>query len=208
MRVTLLIFICCIFGLSASAQWYRVDLKLKKHERLPLITQATNHSIARIPVGIPSNPKIQLPHLERSDYSLEAAEAAVMKTAQHNMRFRIYNDASYNFSELASLYLQQNRFSEAKWYLLQSNMISRGQNDDKHTISNLIELATIKAALGDYIQAQQDLTEAHDMAMNRGFRDDMIQIEKKMLHIKENKSPNPKPELRYADAAMTTTKGE
>jgi hypothetical protein len=205
----ILLVLCCTLGLSASAQWYRLDLKTKKHDRSPLLAQLTNHSVSRIPVAAPSKPKIQMLHFDRSDYSLEAAEALIMKTAQHNMRFRVYNDASYNFSELAALYIQQNRFSEAKWFLLQSNIISRNQNDDKHTISNLIELAGIKAQLGDYTQAQEDLTEAHAMAMSRGFRDDLLQIEKKIQYIKQSKlSSAPKPELRYAEAAMTTAKAE
>lgn len=205
----ILLVLCCTLGLSASAQWYRLDLKTKKHERAPLLAQLINHSVSRIPVAAPSKPKIQMPHFDRTGYSLEAAEAVIMKTAQHNMRFRVYNDASYNFSELAALYVQQNRFSEAKWFLLQSNIISRNENDDKHTISNLIELAGIKAQLGDYTQAQDDLTEAHAMAMGRGFRDDLLQIEKKIQYIKQSKlSSAPKPEIRYAEAAMTAAKAE
>ncbi len=210
MRFTAVLVACsCLFGFSASAQWYRIDLKLKKPPvRYPQLAQVVDHSVSRIHFTELNRPKLQVPHFERSEYSLEASEAVIMKTAQHNMRFREYNDASYNFSELASLYIQQNRFSEAKWYLLQSNIISRNQNNDKHTISNLIELATIKAELGDFTQAQQDLTEAREMAMIRGYRDDLLQIEKKVLYIKQNKLSSPRPELRYAEAAGTTAKAE
>jgi hypothetical protein len=80
-----------------------------------------------------------------------------MKTAQHNMRFRIYDVASVNFSELAQLYAQQNRFSEAKWYFLQSTFLSRQQNNNKLTIANLCKLAMVKLEIGDFILAQQDL---------------------------------------------------
>ena len=55
-----------------------------------------------------------------------------MHSAQHNMSEGIFTDASYNFSDLARIYILQNRLSEAKWYLLQSNNISRRQRDDKH----------------------------------------------------------------------------
>ena len=122
MRATLILILCTI-GLSASAQWYRIDLKLKKHERFPLIEQLKDNSIVKIkPATAFSKQRIYGFQFDASQYSIELAEASVMKTAQHNMRFRIYNEASYNFSELAHLYLQQNRFSEAKWYLLQSNI--------------------------------------------------------------------------------------
>jgi len=206
MRYTLLIIICCCFGLSASAQWYNV---LKSHKRYPLIEQVADHSVSRIHIAPAIKPaKIHNITLDRSEYSFQAAENMVMRTAQHNMRFRVYTDASYNFSELAKLYIQQNRYSEAKWYLLQSNIISRQQNDDKHTIANLMDLATIKSELGDYAQAQQDLTEAHDMASVRGFNVDLTAIEKKMAFIKQNKNNAPKTDVRYAETPVSNSKAE
>jgi hypothetical protein len=208
MRFILLI----LFGticFSASAQWYRIDLKLKKHVRPEAIEVFADHSVARLPKATVNNThKIIVPILNRTEYSYYAAEAAVIKTAQHNMRFRVYNDASYNFSELAHLYILQNRYAEAKWYLLQSNLISRDQNDDKHTIANLVDLATIKAGLGDFIQAQQDLTEACDMAGIKGYKDDVATIEKKLLYLKQNRLTMPKVDVRYAETPMTTPKAE
>jgi hypothetical protein len=199
----ILLFVCCVFGFSASAQWYRINLK--KHIRFPLIAEVADHSIARLPHTAIGVQKIQILRLDRSDYNLEAAERQVTKTAQHNMRFRVYSEASYNFNELAGLYLQQNRLTEAKWFLLQSNNISRADNNDKLTIANLMGLATIKAELGDFTQAQQDLAEAHEMAMSRGYRDDMLRIEKKISDLKR-KQLLPKPELRYAETPAATTK--
>lgn len=201
---------------SASAQWYRVDLQFKKHQRYPQLAQATDHSITRLPVFIITKTKglafaktkVTAFKLDISDYYYEAAEADIMKTAQHNMRFRIYWDASYNFSDLARLYVHQNRFSEAKWFLLQSNIISRQQNDDKHTVSNLIQLALIKANIGDYELAQQDLGEAYDIALLRGFKDDLKEITKDIKFIKQNKDSFPRPELRYADADQNNSKAQ
>jgi hypothetical protein len=205
MRFIFLI-IYCMLSLSASAQWYNV---FKKHERFPLIEQVTDHSISRIHIKTAKIPvKIHSFTLDRSEYSFQATENMVMRTAQHNMRFRVYTDASYNFSELAKLYIQQNRYSEAKWYLLQSNIISRQQNDDKHTIANLMDLATIKSELGDYTQAQQDLAEAHDMASIRGFNGDVMAVEKKMAFIKQNKNNIPKTDVRYAEAPVSNSKAE
>lgn len=175
---------------SASAQWYRVDrLFRKKREPLPVLTAAANYSFFTAPVKNAVAPKIQAVKPFVSDYCLETREAVVMKAAEHDMRFRIYNDASYNFSELAKLYILQNRFSEAKWYLLQSNTISREENDDKHTIANLIDLAKVKACTGDYLLAQQDLTEAHDIAAAHGFNDLLGPINQKLQDIKQGGQP-------------------
>jgi len=200
----ILLISCCLFGFSASAQWYRVDLKLKKHPRFPLIDIPADNSMARVRAQTSIKPvKIRLIILDRSEYSFQAAENVVMRSAQHNMRFRVYNDASYNFSELAKLYIQQNRYSEAKWYLLQSNIISRQQNDDKHTIANLIDLATIKSDLGDFQQAQQDLTEALELANVRCLKEELTAIDKKMAYVRLNKNNAPKTDVRYAEVPVT-----
>jgi hypothetical protein len=208
MKFTLFIVLFTMLSFSASAQWY-YRIGLKKGTRYPAIAQPKNNSVKRIALNKAlSTSKIsQFTFPSQSDYDLELAEAAVMKTAQHNMRFRIYDEASYNFSELAQLYIKQNRFSEAKWYLLQSNTISRQENDDKHTISNLMVLAMVKANLGDLVQAQQDLDEAHQMAVLRGWTTDVTTIENETKYIKLNKtSSSPKLELRYASDAMVTDK--
>lgn len=207
MKFILLVFISTI-SFSASAQWWRLDQKLKKHERFPLIDQVTNHSIAGFPIAAINPAEIKGLFLDCSEYNNEAAENLVMRLAQHNMRFRIYNDASYNFSDLAHLYIQQNRFSEAKWFLLQSNTISRQQNDDKHTIANLIDLAIVKANTGYYDQALQDLNEAHELAGLKSLQSTLPEIEKTMLYIKQNKESLSKSVLRYADAPLNTTKTE
>ena len=118
------------------------------------------------------------------------------------MRFREHDEASTSFTDLAHLYMQQNRFSEAQWYLLQSTLITRQQGDNHHTITNLMDLAEIKAAIGQYDLAIADLTEAHDLAASLGLFNDVKAVEKKALYIKQNKDQNPRSELKYADAAF------
>jgi len=207
MKFTLIIVLLTTLSFSASAQWY-YRIGLKKAVRYPAIAQVKNNSIKRLPFAKVRTVKIGKYHIpDEYDYELDAQEAAVMKTAQHNMRFRIYDIASYNFSQLAEMFMKQNRFSEAKWYLLQSNKISREQNDDGHTIANLMDLAMVKANLGDLQQAQQDLDEAKQIATTRGFQSTIADIEKENIYIKINKNASsPKLELKYASDAMVTDK--
>jgi hypothetical protein len=129
-----------------------------------------------------------------------------MKAAQHNMRFRIYHEASYNFTELAHLYAQESRYSEAVWYLLQSNNISRNENDDRHTIENLIDLATVKADMGEIPLAQQDLSEAHDLASAKGLSQYLETIDLASQYITQNKLPKQRPALIYAEGAISSAK--
>lgn len=209
MRFILLIIFSSMC-LSVSAQWYRLDLKLKKHERpAEALGPLDNHSVQGIKLSRVSNSlKLDKTPLPRTEMNYEAVEMLVMRTAQHNMRFRVYNDASYNFSDLARMYIKQNRYAEAKWFLLQSNIISRNENDDRHTIANLIDLSTIKAGLGDYDQAQADLSEAHDLALQKGFKEDLSAISKKILALKQNRFTTPKVDVRYAEAPPTNAKAE
>src|ERR1700733_204468 len=203
MRFILLVFFSTVC-LSASAQWS----PFKKKFIRPEVVVLTTRSAARFaPYKLP-NPKIAPVTFDPSDYTLEAAESVVMKTAQHNMRFRVYHDASYNFTELAHMYIQQSRYSEAIWYLLQSNNISRQENDDKHTIENLIDIATIKAKMGEIALAQQDLTEAHDLAYSKGLSQYLETIELAGQYITQNKLPKQKPALIYADGAQNSGKAE
>lgn len=202
MRYFLLIILCAV-GFNASAQWYYKPFN--KRIRSPQMAYARNNSIKRLPVPSIVKVKIQPITLERTPYMLAMIEESVMKTAQHNMRFHVYNAASYNFSDLAQMYMKQNRLAEAKWFLLQSITISRQQNDDRHTIANLLDLAAVKADYGDYAQAKQDLAEARQLAVSRGLTYDLAIVEKKTRYLQDNKFKIPHSETRFAETADAGT---
>jgi hypothetical protein len=206
MRYIILVILCAI-NLSASAQWWRGDFK--SHKRLPAIPQVTYSPINKWATSVIfTKTKIKAIPLQRSAYNLEVSEKSVMKTAQHNMRFREYALASYDFSELAQLYVLENRLSEAKWYYLQSILLSKNKNDNPHTINSLVSLAMVKADLGDLVQAQQDLAEARELAFTTGRADDVKLIDKKVKFVQSNKVWLPKSELRYAEAIDSVTKSK
>lgn len=200
MRGLLLVLLCTI-SFSASAQWWAVG-PLKKFQRYPAIVQVkqsplkitakwSKASVARVAIG-------------QTIYNLTLNERTVMKTAQHQMRFREYADASYSFSELAKIYVQQNKLSEAKWFFLQSNNLSRQQNNDRLTIANLMELATIKSTIGDFALAQQDLNEAQDMANSHNWQDDILSVKKRQDDLQRSKLAAVKTEAGLASAGQTT----
>lgn len=147
-------------------------------------------------------PGIKAQTLSPGDYHLEVMEAVVMKTAQHNMRFRIYDVASVNFSDLAQLYVKQNRFSEAKWYFLQSTYLARQQNNNRLTISNLCKLAMVKLQIGDFILAQQDLLEAREIAASHGWLTELLETEKQLSAIQYSRFATLKGNSRYAELAV------
>lgn len=207
MRLSLIIFFCTLISFSASAQfWNKISFK-KKHIVLPALQPLKNNSISRVKTSLKLvNTSVNPVILEESEYTLEATSVCVMAMAKHNMRFRVYNEASYNFSDLAQLYVKLHRLSEAKWYYLQSNNISRQQNDDKHTISNLVNLASIKTDIGDIPSARADLLEARDLAHARGMLPEKTNIEKKILLLAQNNNTTVKPDVKYAESTGSEKK--
>jgi len=180
-------------SLSASAQFWK--RKPKPAPEVLTVAPTTPH-IQLKDVA----PKLEMVKLPRSIYALEVDEDAILKVAKHNMRFRIYNEASYNFTDLAVLYLKQNRFSEAKWYLLQSNNIAKQAGNVRHVLDNLYLLAEIKTSIGELPLAMTDLQEAHDLAVSKAMLTDVALVDKKIKFLQTNKIVAVKAELRYAEA--------
>lgn len=181
-------------SLSASAQFWK-----RKHKPAPEVLSLAPVSYQ---IQINDNPpaKLEVVKIPRSVYDLEIEEAAILKEAKHNMRFRIYDQASYNFTDLAILYLKQNRFSEAKWYLLQSNNIAKQAGNARHVLDNLYLLTDIKVSIGELTLAMADLLEAHDLAVSKGMQTDVALVNKKIKFLQTNKIVAVKAELRYAEA--------
>ncbi|MBS1524156.1 MAG: hypothetical protein JST19_00820 [Bacteroidetes bacterium] len=197
MRYRLVIFFC-IISVSASAQWWR--LNFKKHPVFSELKAPRSVSYVRISATPQINTvQVQPVVFGPTILDLEAREKVIMKLVKHNMSWRIYNAASYNFSDLAHVYIQMHRLSEAKWYLLQSNAISRDENDDKHTIANLISLAHVKTWIGDKVSAHADLCEALDLAKARSMQPEIAEVEKNMSMLDQYKANTGKPDIKYAE---------
>ncbi|MGZ3755894.1 MAG: hypothetical protein ACXVAY_06385 [Mucilaginibacter sp.] len=205
MRLTLLVVFCTL-SITASAQFWKKKKPVVTRDAL--LTEVTYNFSVPVTGGRFDMPAVLPLNLKRSVYEIEIAEDAVLKQAKHNMRYRVYNVACYNFTDLAELYMLQNRFSEAKWYLLQSNELARPQNNYKLIVSNLLDLAAIKLAIGEPGLAISDLKEAHYIAKTNGLTMDSDAIEKRIADLQSNKNPSPKATLRYAEAVELAAKGQ
>ncbi|HTD42044.1 MAG TPA: hypothetical protein VK671_15555, partial [Mucilaginibacter sp.] len=51
-------------------------------------------------------------------------------------------------------------YIQAKWFIIQSNSLSRAKNDNPNIIASLLELSSIKTDIKDYTLAKRDLNEA------------------------------------------------
>ncbi len=108
-----LIILFSIISMSASAQLHvNFDFLKKKHIILPLIGSARGHHFNRSSITGAITPVDVQPYiLDQTQFSLEAQEKMIIKTVKHNMSWRIYNEASYNFSDLADVYIKLHRLS-------------------------------------------------------------------------------------------------
>ncbi|MDB4999507.1 MAG: hypothetical protein JWR76_584 [Mucilaginibacter sp.] len=64
------------------------------------------------------------------------------------------------YDYLAKVYQSQKKYSQAKWFFLQSNKISRNKHDTFNIITSLVKLSGVKMDNKDYKLAMRDLNEA------------------------------------------------
>nr|WP_294790835.1 hypothetical protein [uncultured Mucilaginibacter sp.] len=70
------------------------------------------------------------------------------------------------FDNLATVYHSKKIYPQAKWFILQSNSLSRAINDVPNIMASLIKLAAIKMDIKDYTLAMGDLNEALKLSVD------------------------------------------
>jgi len=104
----------------------------------------------------------------RANYQNEAINYTML--ALHG--YSKYNDTlgmRTCFNNLTKVYRSQKKYSQAKWFILQSNTISRAIDDRPNIIASLIELAGIKIDIKDYSLAVRDLNEALKLSIDNHY---------------------------------------
>jgi tetratricopeptide (TPR) repeat protein len=103
---------------------------------------------------------------------LEYQDKALDYTMQALHYYSKYNDTAglrLSFDNLAKVYHAQKMYTQAKWFILQSNTLSRDKNDVPNIITSLLELASIKTDIEDYSLAMRDLNEALQLSVNNHY---------------------------------------
>jgi|GEM_PF-725272 len=115
-------------------------------------------------------------------------------------RYSDTNGLRTSFDNLTKIYKDQGKFSQAKWFILQSNTLSRARKDVPNIIKSLVTLANIKMQIRDYKLAKRDLDEALELSTQNHFAkqesavqaqyaalyDDMNQPEKSLAAAKRH----------------------
>jgi tetratricopeptide (TPR) repeat protein len=93
------------------------------------------------------------------------------------------------YDQLADTYHQQKKFTQAKWFYIQSNMLARKINSPLEVVKSLINLANVKMSIGDYHLALSDYKEAEQISLKYKFKNQLIEL-KSYLYDVHNKLGN------------------
>jgi tetratricopeptide (TPR) repeat protein len=105
----------------------------------------------------------------RSNFQTQALNYTIQALHQYSL----YNDTTgmrICFDGLSKIYIAQKKYSQAKWFTLQSNTLSRVKNDVPNIIASLITLSTIKSEIKDYDLAMRDLNEALQLSQTNHYQ--------------------------------------
>jgi len=118
---------------------------------------------------------------------VEYQDAAIANTLKALHYFSKYNDTiglRTCFDNLARVYHAQKKIPQTKWFILQSNSLSRALNDKPGIITSLMELAALKAEIRDYTLAMRDLNEALALSSQNHYasQESQVQLSYAMLY--------------------------
>jgi len=123
--------------------------------------------------------KLAQPNASNAD--LNQAIANIMKGLHVYSKFRDTAGLVQTFDNLAFVYHLQKKYTQAKWFNLQSNSLSRDGRDTMGIIHSLINLASIKEDIKDFALAKKDLTEALALAKTQPKHNAEINAEKALV---------------------------
>lgn len=115
----------------------------------------------------------------RTKGSLRAAEETLLKKSIP-LSIRYGNDrTNYNcFMALASCYADQKKYTQAKWYFIQSNISARKAGYTRGEVLSLVQLARLKRLIGDHQLALDDYREAERLAVRINLKSELPGIRK------------------------------
>jgi tetratricopeptide (TPR) repeat protein len=185
-------FILCSHLLFAAGKTdslkQRIDISLnnidslKKQLRLTTIDSLKGPIYSRI-----ASQYLNYDTITNKKTKLEYQEAALSNTYLALHFYSRYNDTvglRLCFDNLAKVYHAQKKYAQAKWFILQSNTLSRTINDNQNIIISLLELASIKSDIKDYSLAMRDLNEALTLSSKKHYPqlESQVQVSYAMLY--------------------------
>ena len=142
-------------------------------------------------------------------YQTEALNYTMMSLHLYS-RYSDSTGLRISFDNLAKVYSSQRKFSQAKWFILQSNNISRIKNDIPNIIASLVKLSTVKMEIRDYKLAMRDLNEALTLSIANKIPQMEAAVQKNFGYL-YNRMDNPAKgaiALKRADTILDSIKAQ
>jgi tetratricopeptide (TPR) repeat protein len=120
-----------------------------------------------------------------SQNNFKDAESLIMLKALPLLYYKL-NDkigAIKCYDQLAFIYERQKRFSEAKWFYIQSNLLAQKIGHSESIVNSLINLAHVKMAIGDSQLALEDIKEAERISVKNQYKYQLIEIKKDLNEL-------------------------
>lgn len=146
----------------------------------------------------------QLIALHRSQGHTAEAAYAYLDLAENQSDIGSYKDAEYSvlkkalpmftrtgnkagrlkcFEAVASLYLKQKLYSEAKWFFVQAHALAGRLDDRVALVNSLCKLAEVKTAEGYHEMALNDFREAEHLALRNNLNEKLVEIKAEMGEV-------------------------
>ena len=78
---------------------------------------------------------------------------------------------------------QQRRFSERKWFSIQSNTRARKMNQSLGIVNSLIILAPVKMSIKDHLLASRDIRKAEQLYLTSKYIYKLVQIKNNLIEL-------------------------
>jgi tetratricopeptide (TPR) repeat protein len=143
----------------------------------------------------------------RLNYQSKALSYTMMALHQYSS----FNDTlglRICFDNLAKVYFAQKKYSQAKWFILQSNTLSRDKNDVPDIIASLLTLSAIKSDIKDYKLAIRDLDEALQLSITNHYQKTELDVLKNyaLLYSRLKNYPKEEQILKKRDLLQESIK--
>lgn len=140
------------------------------------------------------NPDTTSDKKKQLNYQSEALNYTMKALHQYSA----YNDTTglrVSFDNLAKIYFAEKKYTQAKWFILQSNFLARAKKDVPNIITSLLTLSAIKSEIKDYKLAMSDLNEALQLSVTHHYPKMELDILKDYALLYSRLQNYPKEEL-------------
>lgn len=115
----------------------------------------------------------------------KAAEALMLNKALPLFCYKLQDrvGAMKCYDLMAEIFQSQKRYSEAKWFCIQSNMVARKINNTSGIVNSLVSLAHVKMSIGDHHLALSDFREAERLSISNKYQYKLVEIKNDLSKV-------------------------